>query len=305
MPPRLLLALVALAAPAPASKAPDAGPAAAIDPCSDEGFKAASEALERAKAPADVKAALDRAIDLRSKDPALRARRLAQALASQAKGGPREQAEEDAAVLLEQDTHQPDAWGVLADRAEKAGQVELARALVARALFAAGKAPSASAWRARLGKRSSCTSAASRPDKGSSLSMVGGWVEAFKAIEELRMVHEEKPEPTTEAAARERVCVNNDLQEITERGVCKGAGPWTVQTGHMHFHDHMATLVPLDGKRMAVVQYITGDGCRGGSSSTATAAPSATFDTARPPARPPPQRRQPTVGTPARAAVSM
>ena len=43
---------------------------------------------------------------------------------------------------------------------------------------------------------------------------------------------------------------------------------------------------------------------RSGRSSAARRAPSATFETATPPARPPPARRQPIVGTPASAAIS-
>ena len=76
---------------------------------------------------------------------------------------------------------------------------------------------------------------------------------------------EEKPEPTTEAEARERICINNDSSEITNSGVCQGKGPWTVQTGHMHFRDHMVIIIPMSNNRFATIPYFPGFGCRSAS----------------------------------------
>ena len=71
-------------------------------------------------------------------------------------------------------------------------------------------------------------------------------------------------DPTSEAEARRRACIHNDLSEVTGRDVCKGKGPWVVQTGHMHFHDHNTIILPLPAGRFALFAYFTGGGCRGG-----------------------------------------
>jgi len=159
------------------------------------------------------------------------------------------------------------AWTLLGLDAERDNKKELARAYFARAAASDPKSDGA----VRLGNRSRCTGAFARATADSpALDIVTGWLGLFGTIDGQRMVREEeKPNPKTEAEARKRVCIHNNLSEITDRDVCQGNGPWTVQTGHMHFHDHLVIIIPLPQNRFAIVPYFTGSGCRGGSDASA------------------------------------
>jgi hypothetical protein len=151
-------------------------------------------------------------------------------------------------------------WLLAGLAAEAGGDREKARAAFARS---AAMDPSGEAAR-RLGKASRCPAEARAPGRQDRITLVQGWRGVFGEINPTRMVKEEAPDPTSEAEARRRACIHNDLSEITGRDVCKGKGPWVVQTGHMHFHDHNTIILPLPAGRFALFAYFTGGGCRGG-----------------------------------------
>jgi len=267
-------------APAPA---PTAAPVASDEPkpspaepeaepgepdCSDAAFATAEKELEAAEArrdPTEIEEKLRNALDIRTRDVPLH-NQLLQLLKNT---GQDESAAEEARILIAiGDTSNALAWTLLGIEADNNKETENARAYYARAVQIDPKGEAA----ARLGTRSRCTGALTRgTPESSDIDIVKGWLGVYAEVDSNRMVREEdKPEPKTEAAARERVCINNNLSEITERGVCTGKGPWTVQTGHMHFHDHKEIIIPLSGNRFALWSYFTGDGCRGGSESSAS-----------------------------------
>lgn len=120
----------------------------------------------------------------------------------------------------------------------------------------------------KLGAASRCTALAYAPDKKDAIDIVKGWMGVFKAIDPDRMGRDDQPAPTGEAEAKKRACVHSNLSEVFARDVCDGKGPWPIQTGHMHFHDHMAVVLPLPGNRFAIVRHFTGMPCRGGTEAT-------------------------------------
>lgn len=228
--------------------------------CSDAAFAAAEKDLEAAMTRNDVDEIVrkyDRALYIHTRDIALRNQYM-KFLVDRGLDGT-----EQAQILLAiGDDDNAQAWTLLGLQAEGDKKNEDARAYFARAAAIDPKSKGA----IRLGNQSHCTGAFARATAESTpLEIVTGWLGLFKIIEDQRMVHEEKPEPTNEAQARKRVCIDNDLNEIIARDVCHGNGPWQVQTGHMHFHDHLVIIVPLPKNRFAVVPYFTGTGCRGGS----------------------------------------
>lgn len=266
-------AVVAIPAPPPpaapsaaataeeAEAPPEDGP----DPaCSDQSFAAALEALERATRagdPAKIRAALDAAVELRAADPALRIRSMEAHLAAGDVGAATSEAEVVAALAGGQSAT---AWLLLGRAARAEGKQELGRALLARS---AHLDPGGEAARL-LGSASRCTAVAYAPAKDHALSVVTGWKAVWAEVEPRRMAHEELPDPKNDAQARARVCVDGTMREIIAKDTCKGPGPWDVQTGHMHFHDHREVVIPLPARRFALLSYFTGDGCRGGSNVT-------------------------------------
>jgi tetratricopeptide (TPR) repeat protein len=255
-------AVVASAAPVIPTAEPEVQPppeSAGMD-CSEAAFQAALKDLEAAKAsgegPDETKLKLLRALEIRPRDVALRS----QLARLHWNAGDLDSATIQAQILVELG-NDAFAWTILGMEAQKRGAAEEARAYLARAARIDPKGEGAKL----LGSRSRCTGMTQRTsNRVSSLEIVNGWLEVFRRVDQERMVREEKPEPKTEAEARERTCINGTLNEITERNVCKGPGPWEVQTGHMHFHDHRVIIVPLPRNRFAVISYFTGEGCRGG-----------------------------------------
>ena len=238
---------------------PDEGP---DDTCGDSFAAAALAEVERAKATGDraqMRASLEAYLDLRAKD--VTARRAFMNLCREA--GDLDAAETHASVLVElEGGPDEEAWLILSQAAQARGETEPARAMLARAavLRPAGQAAQL------LGARSRCTSIERPRSSRTPLGIAQDWRAAFAVIEPSRMVHEDLPDPTTEAEARRRVCVSGDLQAIVARDVCAGPGPWDVLTGHMDFHDMVATIAPLPKGRLGIVSFYTGDQCRGGMS---------------------------------------
>lgn len=257
---------VATAAPTISPSPPEEPLSEPVPDCSDTAFAAAAKELEAAMPKGDsgeIIAKFEKALFIRTRDVGLRNRYM-KFLVDQGLDGSLQ-----AQILVAiGDENNALAWTLLGVDAENENQKEIARAYFARAAAIDPKSDGA----VRLGKRSRCTGAFAEATTDSSpLDIVKGWLGLFAVIDSQRMVREEeKPDPNTEAEARKRVCINNDLREITERNVCRGQGPWKVQTGHMHFHDHMVIILPLPNNRFATVPYFTGFGCRGGSNASAT-----------------------------------
>ncbi len=264
VPPAPSASPVATAAPAKSASPPEE---AATEPdCSEAAFSAAEKELEAAitrNNPDEIVEKFDKALFIHTRDVALRNRYLKFLLDRGLDGS------EEARILVAiGDDTNAQALTLLGIDAENNNDKELSRAYFARAAASDPKSDGA----VRLGKRSRCTGAFARAAADSpKLDIAKGWLGLFEIVDAQRMVREEdKPEPKTEAEARKRVCINNTLNEITEHDVCQGNGPWTVQTGHMHFHDHRVIIVPLPRNRFAIVPYFTGLGCRGGSEASAT-----------------------------------
>ncbi len=252
---------VATAAPTISASPPEEPLAEPVPDCSDAAFAAAAKELEVAMPNGDsdeIVAKFEKALFIRTRDVGLRNRYM-KFLVDQGLGG----ALQAEILVAIGDENNAGAWTLLGVDAENENKNEVARAYFARAAAIDPKSDGA----VRLGKRSRCAGAFAEGTTDSSpLDIVKGWLGLFTVIDGQRMVREEeKPDPTTEAEARERVCINNDLNEITDHDVCQGKGPWTVQTGHMHFHDHMVIIIPLSNNRYATIPYFTGFGCRGGS----------------------------------------
>jgi len=271
--PQLETPIVVVPPPAPppspvvtAAPAKSATPPAEVETepepdCSDAAFVAAEKELEAAMTRGDtdeISEKFDKALFIRTRDVGLRNRYM-KFLVNRGLDGSLE-----ARILVAiGDDDNALAWTLLGLDAESENKKELARAYFARAAASDPKSDGA----VRLGNRSRCTGAFAQATADSTpLDIVKGWLGLFETIDAQRMVREEgKSDPKTEAEARKRVCINNNLSEITDLDVCQGNGPWTVQTGHMHFHDHRVIIVPLPKNRFAIVPYFTGFGCRGGS----------------------------------------
>lgn len=206
-------------------------------------------------------AAIDRALETNPRDIDLWTRKAQQAERAGDIGG----ASALGRVLVEvSNGENAYGWFLQGLEAEQKTRPQEARAYFARAAHHDPRGEGAR----KLGNRSRCTAIPRLPDKKDALEILRGWKEVFKQVNEARMVREDKPEPRNEAEAKARTCINGNLNEITERDVCKGNGPWEIQTGHMHFHDFMVVVVPLSNNRFVLVSYATGMPCRGGSSST-------------------------------------
>lgn len=233
------------------------------DACSDDRQAQRRQQLDRVRARAGAKReevieSLREVLAVDPYDTGLR-EELARLLQA---AGEVEEAGEEGEILVATGGSGALGWLLSARKWEARREPEQARVRLARA---ARLEPQGEAARA-LGTRSRCTALREPSSPGRAVELARGWREVFTSVEERRMVHEDKPEPTTEAEAKARACIHNDLTEITARGVCQGAGPWDLQTGHMHFHDHRIWVVPVGGGRFALVPYFTGGGCRGGSS---------------------------------------
>ena len=258
-PPSVVVAMVSASgsasAPAANSGEPDA------PDCSDEAFERARTEVTRAKGlgkPELLRTALEAALSLRAYDAALRRDLM---LLRQTQGD-WSGATAQARILVEVSKKgDPAAWWLLGKEAESAGQHEEARAFFARSAFV----DPAGAGAASLGARSRCTTALYVPPKVGKLTIVTGFRGVFAEIEPNRTVTEDKPWPSTEAEAKQRACANSDLERISATGVCKGPGPWTIQTGRISYHNTYAIIVPLLANRFAIVDYYTigHDGCSG------------------------------------------
>ena len=233
----------------------------AVPDCSDDAFAAAMKELEAAMPNGDVReivAKFEKAVFIRTRDVGLRNRYM-KFLVDQGRD-----ASLQAEILIAiEDENNALAWTLLGVAAENENKNEFARAYFARAAAIDPKSDGA----VRLGKQSRCPGAFEEGTTYSPpLDIVKGWRGLFTVIDVQRMVREEeKPDPNTEAEARERVCINNDSREITDRDVCQGKGPWTVQTGHLHFRDHMVIIIPMSNNRFATIPYFPGFGCRSAS----------------------------------------
>ena len=266
VPAVLIAASAAPSASTPVSAAePEVPDGTQID-CSEAAADVAKDRVVRARAAGDptvLRTALTEYLDVRPRDPDARLD-LAALLSRQRDAAA---AAQEATLALALETKDPaQAWLLVGAAADEAKDRERARAAYARASAVEPNGPG----KALLAGRSACPGAMFRGTAGVGLTIVKGWLELFPIIEEMRMVHEELPAPTTEAEAKDRVCVSNDLTAIVERNACKGPGPWHLETGHLHFHDHRVIVVPLAAGRFAIVPYITGFPCRGGSFATAS-----------------------------------
>ncbi len=230
--------------------------------CSDETFARRREQVTLATRSQDqdslVKAIHD-ALEIRPRDVAMRTQ-LMQLLMN---AGDIDGAGNQAEALVEiQDGNDALGWWVMSRASDHSKQPEMARAQMARSVRLDPRGPAAQA----LGSQSRCTASRDVLHPDSLLTIVRGWREAFREVDGLRMAREDKPEPTSDSDAKARTCIDSDLSEVTAHDVCHGHGPWNLQTGHMHFHDHRVWLVPLPGNRFAIVPFFTGGGCRGGAS---------------------------------------